>query len=394
MATPARAITCYTCGELGHRSTVCPNKTNVNYTDSSDVRLFLSAVSLFHPAADDDLPDSTIFLSKSSLSLPTTLLLDTQASIHIVCNAELLTSLQPATTPIYVQGITGDRIRVDQQGILFDLGVSSYYSPSTSANILSYSMLKTTHHCTYDTTNDSFQAIPIMMGPTLTFKNVSGHYTIDIKRTVNCYLSSTSFSTYTKREITQAKLAYDFVLRLGFVSYKSAAEMIQRGSMADMGFTRADLVNAQLIYGTPAAYTMGHGTFKNIKTSAQELIPTDRSRPQQLQVDLFFIFGQAFLISISVLLGLIIVSHLGPGIDRTDHKGPPTKARSFAGPALLKHIRLYDAKGFNISSVTSDGEPSIAALRATLAEENITLNVLGHGSHAPHVESAIRHIKN
>ena len=232
------------------------------------------------------------------------------------------------------------------------------------------------------------------MGPSLLFRNVQGHYTLDLLNTVSCYLTSTPTSLYTKRELSQARLAYDFILRLGFVSYKGAAEMIQRGSMTDMGFTRADLVNAQVIYGTPAAYMMGHGTAKNIPTSAQQLVPTDRARPQQLHVDLFYLFGQVFLLSISVIMGLIIVSHLGPGIDRSDTKGPPAKARSQAGAALLKHIRIYDAKGINISSVTSDGEPSITALRGALAEGNILLNILGHGSHVPHAESAIRHIKN
>lgn len=42
---------------------------------------------------------------------------------------------------------------------------------------------------------------------------------------------------------------------MGYVSYKSAAEMIQGGPGGlDAGFTSADLVNAQDIYGTPAAY--------------------------------------------------------------------------------------------------------------------------------------------
>lgn len=393
-APPTRDIICYNCGEAGHRSTVCPHQASVLYTDSSDVQIFLSSVTEFDPSTEDDFPDSPIYLSRVSITSPTTLLLDTQASIHIVCNPELLTSIKPAEVPIFVQGITRDRIKVHEEGILYDLGVQSYFSPSTAANILSYSMLQTTHTCTYNTDDDTFTAVPILVGPPLLFSNVMGHYTLDLKNTVSCYMSTVSHSSYTKREIAQAKLAYDFILRMGFISYKSAAEMIQRASMAEMGFTRADLINAQLIYGTPPAYTMGHGTTKNVRTSTQELVPTDRARPQQLQVDLFYIFGQVFLLSISVIMGLIIVSHLGPGIDRSESRGPPAKARSQAGAALLKHIRIYDAKGFTVSTVTSDGEPSIAALKSVLEEENITLNILGHGSHVPHAEAAIRHIKN
>ena len=161
-----------------------------------------------------------------------------------------------------------------------------------------------------------------------------------------------------------------------------------------MGFTRADLVNAQLLYGTPSAYILGHGTNRNIQTTSQQLIPTEQAKPQHLQIDFFYIFGQVFFLSVSVVMGLIIVSHLGPGINRTEQRGIPAKARSRAGDALLSHIALYDRKGFHVSSVTSDGEPSITALHSVLQASSITLNVLGHGSHVPHAESAIRHLKN
>ena len=107
------------------------------------------------------------------------------------------------------------------------------------------------------------------------------------------------------------------------------------------------------------------------------MVPTDRARPQQLQVDLFYIFGQLFFLSISVLMGLIVVSHLGPGIDRSETKGPPAKSRAQAGTALMKHIKIYDAKGFTLSTVAADGEPSVIALRSVFDENNITLNVLG-----------------
>ena len=51
-------------------------------------------------------------------------------------------------------------------------------------------------------------------------------------------------------------------------------------------------------------------------------------------------------------------------------------------------------KGFRIKRVTSDGEASIKAVRPEVESLGVQLNILGHGSHVPHVESAIRHIKN
>ena len=51
-------------------------------------------------------------------------------------------------------------------------------------------------------------------------------------------------------------------------------------------------------------------------------------------------------------------------------------------------------KGFRIKRVTSDGEGSIKAFRPEIELLGVQLNVLGHGSHTPHAESALRHIKN
>ena len=335
-------------------------------------------------------------MTESASLGPTTILLDTQASVHIVCNADLLTSIDMCEAPIYIQGITRDRIKVTQQGILRQIGAPSYFSPLTAANILSYSLLKSTHLCSYNASTDAFTAIPRVIGPTLIFKNNFGHYSLDIETVTSVFISRATALTdkYSKRQLSQAQLAYDFILRMGYVSYKSAAEMVQRSSMAELGFTRADLVNAQAIFRTPAAYQLGHGTASASPTMSQERVPTEQATPQELQVDLFFIFGQVFLLSISVLLGLVIVSHLGPGIDRTDHRSIPAKSRAKAGSALLTHIETYDSKGFTIHTVTTDGEPAIVALKATFDTSNIHLNVLGHGSHVPHAEAAIRHLKN
>ena len=169
---------------------------------------------------------------------------------------------------------------------------------------------------------------------------------------------------------------------------------MQRGSINNLGFTRADLVNAQDIFGSPAPYQLGHGTNKAVSPGNDDPIPIHESVEQELQVDLFFFLGQVFLLSISVLLGLIMVTHLGPGIDRSTSDRHGERSKSKAAQSLSLHISQYEAKGFRIKRVTSDGEPSIRAAKQELESKGIELNILGRGSHTPHAESAIRHIKN
>ena len=79
-------------------------------------------------------------------------------------------------------------------------------------------------------------------------------------------------------------------------------------------------------------------------------------------------------------MGLIMTTHID--------------SKSKAGSTLIEHIESYEAYGFRIKRVTSDGEASIKAAKHDVESMGVSMNILGHGSHAPHAESAIRHIKN
>ena len=95
-----------------------------------------------------------------------------------------------------------------------------------------------------------------------------------------------------------------------------------------------------------------------------------------------------------------MVTHLGSGSESTADRHNVTtdrhavRAKSYAGHAVILHIQEYMLKGFKIKRVTSDGEGSIKSFRPEIEALGVQLNILGHGSHTPHAESAIRYIKN
>jgi hypothetical protein len=62
-----------------------------------------------------------------------TVFLDTQSAIHLVCNGVLLAGITQSTSPITVQGITKDKIRVTQEGFMSDVGVHAYYCADIAA---------------------------------------------------------------------------------------------------------------------------------------------------------------------------------------------------------------------------------------------------------------------
>ena len=89
-----------------------------------------------------------------------------------------------------------------------------------------------------------------------------------------------------------------------------------------------------------------------------------------------------------------MVTHLGSGHEEGTGFKPSEGPRSKAGKALILHINQYNAKGFHIRTVTSDGEGAVKSARTSVEELGAQLNILGHGSHTPHAEAAIRHVKN
>jgi hypothetical protein len=148
--------------------------------------------------------------------------------------------------PITVQGITKSRTRVTKEGTIEKLGVEAYYDLHIAANILSYNKLLETHHVKFYDKENEFIATPFLLGPTLIFTCTNGHYTLNLDALLQVYVASIQANSarYTKRQLLAARKAY---------------EAVQRGSISNLGFTRADLVNAQDIYGTPAAYQLGLG---------------------------------------------------------------------------------------------------------------------------------------
>ena len=367
---------------------MCPSKRKPDVKGT-----YLSSIS-YDKLENDALYPVPVFdiLIASNSEQDRTLLLDTQASVHIIANPTLLEHISPSPHPITVRGITRDITSVTLEGTLRFIGVEVYHSTSVAANILSYSRLQDTHMCTFK--DDTFTAEPYDHGPTLTFTNQLGHYSLKIDTIHDVHLTSIAqrSSRFSKAQIQGARRAYDFLERVAFVSYKGAEQIVQRGSISGIGFNRTDLVNCQEIYGRPAAYIRGHGTNKVVTPGTDDPIPQHESVQQELQADVFYIFGQAFLLTVSVIMGLLMITHLGP--IGTSSQPLSNKTRDQVGLSLLDHCDRYTTQGFQVTRVTSDGEPSIKAVRHQLVQRNIELNMLGHGSHAPHAESAIRHIKN
>ena len=105
-------IVCWTCGKKGHRSTNCPSKV-VKFTDPPEqTSIFLTTITDFTPGDEDDchadtlqpdVPSNLVFLTFNQQLQRHAGLLDTQSTIHLVSNSNLLIDIQDAAQPIIVR---------------------------------------------------------------------------------------------------------------------------------------------------------------------------------------------------------------------------------------------------------------------------------------------------
>ena len=166
-----RDIVCWTCGKKGHRSSNCPTGNSpkmINLASATEETIFLSAISKFNPRDDDCVPDTiSVTTPVESISVITTgqvwsdtvIMLDTQASVHIISSPTIASDIIDAKVPVIIQGITGDRLRVSKEATITDMGLKGYYSSEMAANIISYNKLRETHNVYYNDDLDIFTAV-------------------------------------------------------------------------------------------------------------------------------------------------------------------------------------------------------------------------------------------
>lgn len=103
---------------------------------------------------------------------------------------------------------------------------------------------------------------------------------------------------------------------------------------------------------------------------------------QVMMVDIMFVEGDPYLVSVSKPLGLTLINHL---------KGSRTAATLMS--AISNQLNRYTSQGFVVNTILTDGEGGLIALESYLNSEGISVNPAGPGQHVPVVENKIRQIK-
>lgn len=104
-------------------------------------------------------------------------------------------------------------------------------------------------------------------------------------------------------------------------------------------------------------------------------------KQQDMELDLMFVAGVGFLISVTRPLSMTVVTLIGG-------KSAPILCK-----ALQSLLKLYGQRGFQLRRITVDGESGIGQLDEWLATRNIQLDQRTAGEHVKLVERKIRLIK-
>jgi hypothetical protein len=192
-----------------------------------------------------------------------------------------------------------------------------------------------------------------------------------------------NLKSYTPREARMMKEAIALQQKLGFPSLSRFTEFLSSGAMNNLPVTSHDAMNAQSAYGPLIPYLKGKTVSRNMGSARVVEVPRTISSFQSLEVDIMFVCGAPFLISVSSPLGLTMITPL-------DILGAKS-ARSVSG-ALSDQIAMYRSRRFEVLKVICDSESAMP--EAVASVPGVQLVSLPSGQHAGAVEAKQRHVKN
>ena len=155
---------------------------------------------------------------------------------------------------------------------------------------------------------------------------------------------------YSKREVDEAEQARKLSRMLAFPSFKHISEVISSGTLIDCPVTIQSLKRAIDIYGMQDNIPKGKTTHKT--TPHDKIITVTRppGNDFRLDSDIFFIEGNAFLITFSTPINLLGVTALANRTVNTI-----SKARD-------QHIANYRSHGFQVVEIFLDSESGLISL--------------------------------
>jgi hypothetical protein len=159
--------------------------------------------------------------------------------------------------------------------------------------------------------------------------------------------------------------------------------MIKSGGIFNCPYTVQDVLIAQKIFGPDIAALKGKTTrSKTRKVEVDHLSWRPIRMVQTMCVDLFYVAGLWFFISLTLPLRMLMVNYL-----------PTGKKLAGIWKSIMSHVRCYRGRRFEIGTLQSDSESGILALEERIKEASIDVDIAASNSHVKELERVLRPVK-
>ena len=317
-------------------------------------------------------------------------LYDTGAQGSIFHNQKLLINIDNLEKPILIKGvgIGSNPITCTTYGIL--PGFSKIKIPISSEvkqNILSASDIIENYDVEFDSTLSSYL---ICGDDNITYRfDYSNKLFSRIFQlpTQPIIVNATSSHQLSQGEMQRVTLVKDISKKLGFESLPGLARAVRESSISNLPITLNDIRNAEKVLDPDIAMLKGKTTretkseyfLNNVNKSAEKI--------QTLTIDIMYVEGNPYLISVSKPLDLVIIDE----IDSTSNQYTYSESIKLIITSMLA---LYRSEGFFVNTIFSDNESTLTHLKYAINNYGCKLITSGVKTNAlATIDRKIRFVK-
>ena len=201
---------------------------------------------------------------------------------------------------------------------------------------------------------------------------------INSRRSMYTLTVSENESRYSKREVTNAKLARRMMKILYYPSDSLLVRTINNGIIINSPVTGKDVVLATAIYGKAPESIAGKAKDYGPVADTNLYVPLDDRREQTVYADIFYWHSMTFLYFVVKPLHMVMTKH----VEFKD-------VESLQGP-VQQMINLIVAQGFSVSKIWTDPERGFVALNGRVSAP---IQSVGARQHVADAEVEIRILK-
>jgi hypothetical protein len=266
--------------------------------------------------------------SNLNLDLQNIILLDSQSTMDLFCNPELVQEVKRSKDLMKLQS-NGGTMKINHKASITGYDNEGWFSKDAITNIITLSNLIKQYRVTYDSNNEMFVVHREHVDkPNMEFKmHKSGlHYfnPKDANFTFNINTVSDNKKGFTKRQIKGAEQARTLYATLGYPSIKDFKWVIQSNQIKDCPVTVQDVITAHKIWGKNIAALKGKTTRQKSLHVARDFVKAPSHllklhRDVTLSADIFFVNKIPFFLTLSRKICFTSVNHLANRTVKSDN---------------------------------------------------------------------------